>query len=82
MDGWLVTDWIDGWMDWWMDGRCWYKVLYFFLDFFYKDGAALAYVSSKDQKNVEILYKYLVHRIYGLKFNIPASIVERDAIFM
>ena len=71
---------MDGLMNGWKDDDI--NDCTFCLDFFYQDGAALAYVSSKDQKNVEILYKYLVHRIYGIKFNIPASIVERDAIFM
>lgn len=46
------------------------------------DGAALMYVSAKINKNCDLLYKYLVHRIFGLKFKTPALVVEKDAVFM
>ena len=46
------------------------------------DGAALAYVSSKVGKNCRLLYQYIVHKLYNFPFKTPASIVERDAIFM
>lgn len=45
-------------------------------------GASLFYVSVKANKNCDLLYKHLVHRIYGLKFKTPALVVEKDAIFM
>ncbi|CAG0921423.1 unnamed protein product [Notodromas monacha] len=45
-------------------------------------GAALFYTSVKDDKNCDLLYKYLVHRIYGLQFRTPALVVEKDAIFI
>ena len=45
-------------------------------------GAALFYTSVKEDKNCDLLYKYLVHRIYGLVFPTPALVVEKDAVFM
>ncbi|CAG7824637.1 unnamed protein product [Allacma fusca] len=45
-------------------------------------GAALFYTSVKEDKNCDLLYKYLVHRIYGLPFRTPALIVEKDAVFI
>lgn len=48
----------------------------------FSDGAALVYVSVKISKNCEVLFKYLVHRIYGLQFKTPALVVEKDAVFI
>ena len=45
-------------------------------------GAALFYTSVKDDKNCDVFYKYLVHRIYGFPFKTPALVVEKDAVFM
>lgn len=45
-------------------------------------GASLFYVSSKVNKNCDLLHKYLAHRIYDLPFKVPPSVVERDAIFV
>ena len=45
-------------------------------------GAALFYMSAKEDKNCDVLYKYLLHRIYGFSFKTPALVVEKDAIFM
>lgn len=45
-------------------------------------GAALFYSSAKEDKNCDLLYKYLTHRIYGLPFRTPALIVEKDAVLM
>lgn len=45
-------------------------------------GAALFYTSAKEDKNCDLLYKYLTHRIYDLPFQAPALIVEKDAVFM
>ncbi|UXI18744.1 hypothetical protein NH340_JMT04687 [Sarcoptes scabiei] len=47
-----------------------------------KYGATLMYVSAKINKNCDLLYKYLIHRIYGLKFKTPALVVEKDAVFI
>lgn len=46
------------------------------------DGAALFYTSVKEKKNIDKLYKYIVHRCYGYPFTSTAAIVERDAIFI
>ncbi|XP_044738133.1 cytoplasmic dynein 1 light intermediate chain 1 isoform X2 [Chrysoperla carnea] len=45
-------------------------------------GAALFYTSAKEDKNCDLLYKYLTHRIYGLPFRTPALVVEKDAVFI
>lgn len=45
-------------------------------------GAALFYTSVKDDKNCDVFYKYLVHRIYGFPFKTPALVVEKDAVFI
>ena len=45
-------------------------------------GAALFYTSVKEDKNCDVLYKYLVHRIYNFPFKTPALVVEKDAVFM
>ena len=45
-------------------------------------GAAVFYTSVKEDKNCDLLYKYLVHRIYNFPFKTPALVVEKDAVFM
>ncbi|XP_062868012.1 cytoplasmic dynein 1 light intermediate chain 1 isoform X2 [Trichomycterus rosablanca] len=45
-------------------------------------GAALLYTSIKDSKNLDLLYKYLIHRLYGFPFNFPAQVVEKDSVFI
>ncbi|XP_039592465.1 cytoplasmic dynein 1 light intermediate chain 1 isoform X1 [Polypterus senegalus] len=45
-------------------------------------GAALIYTSIKENKNIDLLYKYLVHKLYGFPFNIPAQVVEKDSVFI
>ncbi|XP_023234140.1 cytoplasmic dynein 1 light intermediate chain 2-like isoform X1 [Centruroides sculpturatus] len=45
-------------------------------------GASLFYVSVKEDKNCDLLYNYLVHRIYNFPFKTPALVVEKDAIFI
>lgn len=46
-------------------------------------GASLFYTSVKEDKNCDLLYKYLVHQNYGLvPFTTPALVVERDALFI
>uniref|UniRef100_A0A8B9HEG1 Dynein light intermediate chain n=1 Tax=Astyanax mexicanus TaxID=7994 RepID=A0A8B9HEG1_ASTMX len=45
-------------------------------------GASLLYTSMKENKNLDLLYKYLVHRLYGFPFNFPAQVVEKDSVFI
>ncbi|XP_075432884.1 cytoplasmic dynein 1 light intermediate chain 2 [Ascaphus truei] len=45
-------------------------------------GSALVYSSVKEEKNLDLLYKYIVHKTYGFHFNSPASVVEKDAVFI
>merc|ERR1719450_1426813 len=44
--------------------------------------ASLFYTSVKEDKNCDLLYKYLVHRIYAFLFRTPALVVEKDAVFI
>ncbi|XP_073439316.1 cytoplasmic dynein 1 light intermediate chain 2 isoform X1 [Dendrobates tinctorius] len=45
-------------------------------------GAALIYSSVKEEKNLDLLYKYIVHKTYGFHFSTPAMVVEKDAVFI
>lgn len=45
-------------------------------------GAALFYVSVKEDKNCDLLLKYILHRIYSFPFRIPAVLVERESILV
>ncbi|TNN20037.1 Cytoplasmic dynein 1 light intermediate chain 2 [Schistosoma japonicum] len=45
-------------------------------------GAALFYVSVKEDKNCDLLNRYIQHRIYGLPFNHCAYVIEGDCIFV
>ncbi|XP_030366986.1 cytoplasmic dynein 1 light intermediate chain 2-like isoform X4 [Strigops habroptila] len=45
-------------------------------------GAALIYTSVKEEKNIDLLYKYIVHKTYGFQFTTPALVVEKDAVFI
>ncbi|XP_070616464.1 cytoplasmic dynein 1 light intermediate chain 2 isoform X2 [Erythrolamprus reginae] len=45
-------------------------------------GAALIYTSVKEEKNHNLLYKYIVHKTYGFHFANPALVVEKDAVFI
>ncbi|KAK2515942.1 Dync1li1 [Columba guinea] len=49
---------------------------------FYSDGAALIYTSVKENKNIDLVYKYIVQKLYGFPFNVPAVVVEKDAVFI
>ena len=40
------------------------------------------YTSVKERKNIDKLYKYIVHQCYDYPFTFPAAIVDRDAIFI
>ena len=46
------------------------------------DGAALIYTSVKEEKNLDLLYKYILHKMYGFQLTSPALVVEKDAVFM
>ncbi|XP_052416879.1 cytoplasmic dynein 1 light intermediate chain 2-like isoform X1 [Carassius gibelio] len=45
-------------------------------------GAGLIYTSVKEEKNLDLLYKYMVHKIYDFQFTTPALVVEKDAVFI
>ncbi|XP_059828287.1 cytoplasmic dynein 1 light intermediate chain 1-like [Hypanus sabinus] len=45
-------------------------------------GAALIYTSIKENKNIDLMYKYLVHKLYGFPFHSPVLVVEKDAVFI
>ncbi|XP_062404654.1 cytoplasmic dynein 1 light intermediate chain 2 isoform X1 [Sardina pilchardus] len=45
-------------------------------------GAALIYTSVKEEKNLDLLYKYIVHKLYDFHFTTPALVVEKDAVFI
>ncbi|XP_026975490.1 cytoplasmic dynein 1 light intermediate chain 2 isoform X3 [Sagmatias obliquidens] len=45
-------------------------------------GAALIYTSVKEEKNLDLLYKYIVHKTYGFHFTTPALVVEKEAVFI
>ncbi|KAJ1374637.1 hypothetical protein KIN20_037368 [Parelaphostrongylus tenuis] len=45
-------------------------------------GAALIYTSAKNIKNIQILYKYVVHRAFGFPFTNTAQLIERDSVFV
>ncbi|XP_014248039.1 cytoplasmic dynein 1 light intermediate chain 2 isoform X2 [Cimex lectularius] len=45
-------------------------------------GAALFYTSAKEDKNCDLLYKYLTHRLYNLPFRTPALVVEKEALLI
>jgi len=36
----------------------------------------------KEEKNLDLLYKYIVHKTYGFHFITPALVVEKDAVFI
>ncbi|XP_012706250.2 cytoplasmic dynein 1 light intermediate chain 2 isoform X2 [Fundulus heteroclitus] len=45
-------------------------------------GAGLIYTSVKEEKNLDLLYKYIVHKLYDFQFASPALVVEKDAVFI
>ncbi|GIX81918.1 cytoplasmic dynein 1 light intermediate chain 1 [Caerostris extrusa] len=45
-------------------------------------GAALFYVSVKEDRNCDILLKYILHKVYSFPFRIPAMFLEKDSIFV
>uniref|UniRef100_A0A8C2GXU0 Dynein light intermediate chain n=1 Tax=Cyprinus carpio TaxID=7962 RepID=A0A8C2GXU0_CYPCA len=45
-------------------------------------GAGLICTSVKEEKNMDLLYKYMVHKIYDFQFTTPALVVEKDAVFI
>lgn len=47
-----------------------------------KTGAALVYTSSKEGTNISTLYEYMIHMIYGIKFEIIPQLVEKTSIFI
>lgn len=51
-------------------------------EFCLEHGAGLFYVSVKEDKNCDLLLKYILHKIYAFPFRIPAVLVERDSILV
>uniref|UniRef100_H2V4P8 Dynein light intermediate chain n=1 Tax=Takifugu rubripes TaxID=31033 RepID=H2V4P8_TAKRU len=45
-------------------------------------GAGLFYTSVKEEKNLDLLYKYIVHKLYDFQFTTSALVVEKDAVFI
>lgn len=47
-------------------------------------GAAIVYtmIQAKNQTNVELLYEYLMHRLYGYTFKRKAQVPSRDTLFL
>ncbi|EEB13641.1 Cytoplasmic dynein 1 light intermediate chain, putative [Pediculus humanus corporis] len=57
-------------------------IQYHLRNFCMSHGADLFYTSAKEDKNLDLLYKYLTHRIYGLGSAPPALVVEKDAVLV
>ncbi|OBS81588.1 hypothetical protein A6R68_20213, partial [Neotoma lepida] len=36
----------------------------------------------KENKNIDLVYKYIVQKLYGFPYKIPAVVVEKDAVFI
>ncbi|KAJ8249409.1 hypothetical protein GJAV_G00234490 [Gymnothorax javanicus] len=45
-------------------------------------GAGLIYTSVKEEKNLDLLYRYILHKMYGFPLTSPALVVEKDAVFI
>lgn len=45
-------------------------------------GATTIFVSEKSQVNVELLYHYVTHRLYGFPLQYKPSLDERDRLFI
>uniref|UniRef100_A0A1I7YSG1 Dynein light intermediate chain n=1 Tax=Steinernema glaseri TaxID=37863 RepID=A0A1I7YSG1_9BILA len=58
------------------------RIQYHVRKFCLRHGAALVYTSAKDEKNTQLLNKYIAHRACGLPFISPAQLVEKDSIFI
>ncbi|KAK0424293.1 hypothetical protein QR680_008596 [Steinernema hermaphroditum] len=58
------------------------RIQYHVRKFCLRHGAALVYTSAKDEKNTQLLNKYIAHRACGLPFINPAQLVEKDSIFI
>jgi dynein light intermediate chain 1 len=44
--------------------------------------AALVFVSAKTGSNVELLYKYIMHRLYGFDFDHKPQVLEKHSLFV
>lgn len=45
-------------------------------------GAAIIYTQAKHNNNVDLLYSYLMHRLYDFSFTNAAQVPSRDALFL
>uniref|UniRef100_A0A8C5KQQ7 Dynein light intermediate chain n=1 Tax=Jaculus jaculus TaxID=51337 RepID=A0A8C5KQQ7_JACJA len=50
--------------------------------FYLQYGAVLIYMSVKENKNIDLVCKYIVEKLYGFPYKIPAVVVEKDAVFI
>jgi dynein light intermediate chain 1 len=44
--------------------------------------ASLIFVETITPTNVELLYRYILHRLYDFEFNIKAQVYEKDSLFI
>uniref|UniRef100_A0A2R8N9Z5 Dynein light intermediate chain n=1 Tax=Callithrix jacchus TaxID=9483 RepID=A0A2R8N9Z5_CALJA len=42
----------------------------------------ISYLSMTFNKNIDLVYKYIVQKLYGFPYKIPAVVVEKDAVFI
>lgn len=42
----------------------------------------MIYILVKEEKNFDLLYKYIVYKIYGFYFIIFVLVVEKDVVFI
>ncbi|KRX16765.1 Ribonuclease 3, partial [Trichinella nelsoni] len=47
-----------------------------------KHGAALVYTNVKEGRNCDLLYKYILHRVFGFPFTQPACVIDKEAMFI
>jgi len=57
-------------------------IQYYLRQFCLRFGAALVYTSIKENKNIDLLKKYILHTLYGFPMVNTASVVDRDAVFI
>ena len=49
---------------------------------FLLDGAALVYVSAVQNKNCDLLYKYILNVLFGNTFTGKPNVIEKDNVFV
>jgi hypothetical protein len=46
------------------------------------DGASTIYTSTKTNANIQLLYEYLIHRLYKFDFNSKPNIIDKESYFI